>query len=215
LDLGCGPGVYTQRLCGLGHSCVGVDFSPASIEYAIAKAQEVGTAADRLKYVLSDIRDFQPEGLFDCVMMIFGEINVFTEDDAKRIFTLAYNSLKPGGLFVLEGHTWNAVVETGSSPTLWWHAAAGEGIMTDKAHLCLQENFWNEKLHTSTTRYYIIDGETSEVRLFSSSMTGYRDADYNNILEKTGFKKPVKLTTKKWPVGEPFEGQMMTLAALK
>ncbi|MFC2029058.1 class I SAM-dependent methyltransferase, partial [Chloroflexota bacterium] len=29
LDLGCGPGLYTHRLAQLGHSCVGLDFSPA------------------------------------------------------------------------------------------------------------------------------------------------------------------------------------------
>jgi 2-polyprenyl-3-methyl-5-hydroxy-6-metoxy-1,4-benzoquinol methylase len=29
LDLGCGPGLYTNRLARLGHSCVGIDFSPA------------------------------------------------------------------------------------------------------------------------------------------------------------------------------------------
>jgi predicted TPR repeat methyltransferase len=34
LDLGCGPGLYTQRLASLGHTCVGIDISPASIAYA-------------------------------------------------------------------------------------------------------------------------------------------------------------------------------------
>lgn len=215
LDLACGPGFYTQRLCGLGHACVGVDFSPASIEYALSKAKEMGTPDTRLRYILSDIRDYRPEGLFDCVMMIFGEINMFTEADARRIFALAYQALKPGGLFVLEGHTYVAVQETGANPGSWWHAAAGEGLMTDRAHICLQENHWDEKLSTCTNRYYIIDGETNEVRLFCSSMTAYRDADYNNILMEIGFKKPTRLTTKKWPVGAPFEGQMMTLAMLK
>lgn len=214
LDLGCGPGFYTQRLCALGHSCVGVDFSPASIEYAAGKAKEMQTPEEQMRYVLADIREYQPDGLFDCVMMIFGEINVFTAEDARRIFTLAYNALKPGGLFVLEGHTFAAVKETGSSPTLWWHAKEGEGVLAERPHLCLQENFWDEKNRIATTRYFIIDGENN-VERFSSSMTAYRDADYNNILEETGFKRPIKLSVKKWPVGDPFEGQMMTLAALK
>ena len=34
LDLGCGPGLYTSRLAALGHECVGIDYSPASIQYA-------------------------------------------------------------------------------------------------------------------------------------------------------------------------------------
>ncbi len=211
LDLGCGPGFYTQRLSGLGHTCVGVDFSPASIEYAALKAADQGTPQEALSYVLADIRDYKPDGAFDCVMMIFGEINVFTEEDARRIFKLSHQSLKPGGLFVLEGHTYNAVLETGNSPTLWWHSAEGEGLMTDKAHLCLQENFWDEKSRTATTRYYIIEGETAEVRLFCSSMTAYSDEDYARILSETGFQPPIKLSTDDWPVGAPFEDQMITL----
>lgn len=35
LDLACGPGFYTHRFTGLGHTCIGIDFGPASIEYAV------------------------------------------------------------------------------------------------------------------------------------------------------------------------------------
>ncbi|GAF81101.1 unnamed protein product, partial [marine sediment metagenome] len=38
LDLGCGPGFYSSRLAKLGHECVGIDYSPASIKYAIEQA---------------------------------------------------------------------------------------------------------------------------------------------------------------------------------
>jgi len=42
LDLGCGPGLYTNRLAKLGHHCVGIDFSPASIACAREQAEEAG-----------------------------------------------------------------------------------------------------------------------------------------------------------------------------
>ena len=53
LDLGCGPGLYTEQLARLGHECVGIDFGPASIEYAKEQA-----AANNLNidYRLADIR---------------------------------------------------------------------------------------------------------------------------------------------------------------
>jgi len=38
LDLGCGPGLYTSRLARLGHTCTGIDYSPASIDYAEKQA---------------------------------------------------------------------------------------------------------------------------------------------------------------------------------
>ena len=31
LDLGCGPGLYASRLAKMGHECIGIDYSPASI----------------------------------------------------------------------------------------------------------------------------------------------------------------------------------------
>jgi len=64
LDLGCGPGLYTNRLARLGHRCVGIDFSPASIAYAREQAEEAGLECT---YIHQDIRaaDYGKEkGLF-------------------------------------------------------------------------------------------------------------------------------------------------------
>lgn len=41
IDLGCGPGFYLQRLATVGYQCTGIDFSPASIEYARADRKSV------------------------------------------------------------------------------------------------------------------------------------------------------------------------------
>ncbi|BCG61136.1 class I SAM-dependent methyltransferase [Paenibacillus sp. URB8-2] len=38
LDLGCGPGLYAQRLAKLGYSVTDIDFSKLSIEYAKQQA---------------------------------------------------------------------------------------------------------------------------------------------------------------------------------
>ncbi|MBP0650213.1 methyltransferase domain-containing protein, partial [Mycobacterium tuberculosis] len=46
LDLGCGPGFYTHRLAARGHHCVGIDFGPAAIDYAVAHAVEDDLAID-------------------------------------------------------------------------------------------------------------------------------------------------------------------------
>lgn len=39
LDLGCGPGLYTERLYNKGYSVTGVDLSKRSIEYAKKQAK--------------------------------------------------------------------------------------------------------------------------------------------------------------------------------
>src|SRR5512137_2029703 len=53
LDLGCGPGLYSSRLAQRDHTCVGIDFGPASIAYAREIARKQQLACD---YRLEDIR---------------------------------------------------------------------------------------------------------------------------------------------------------------
>ena len=66
LDLGCGPGFYTARFAALGHSCVGIDFSPASIEFARAEATEKGL---RCEYQLKDMRGADFGSDFDLALV--------------------------------------------------------------------------------------------------------------------------------------------------
>jgi 2-polyprenyl-3-methyl-5-hydroxy-6-metoxy-1,4-benzoquinol methylase len=53
LDLGCGPGLYTSRLARAGHQCVGIDFGPASIQFAREQARNENLSCH---YQLGDIR---------------------------------------------------------------------------------------------------------------------------------------------------------------
>ncbi len=212
LDLACGPGFYTQILARLGHQCVGVDFSPASIDYARREAAREGLP---LEYVLSDIRQYDTGQTFDCVMFIFGEFNVFSVAEARAILTGAAKMLKPGGLFVLEGHRFEAVRDIGEAPSSWWTCRAGEGVLSDEPHLCLQENHWDPASATATTRYFILDAATSGLRMYRSSWTGYTLAQYETLLAEAGFQAPRLLTAAQWPVGGPFEGVMMTLVCQK
>ncbi len=57
LDLGCGPGLYTERLAERGCSCLGVDISPASIEHARQVADEGNLDCT---YVQADIFECRP-----------------------------------------------------------------------------------------------------------------------------------------------------------
>ncbi len=163
LDLACGPGFYTQRLAEMGHHCVGVDFSPASIEYA---RKQAGAKNLTIDYQLKDIREYDTERAFDCVMFIFGEFNVFKKEDARTIMKNCRKFLKPGGLLVIEGHYFEAVRDIGLAPASWWSCEENSGILSPNPHLCLQENFWDEQSSTATNRYYTIDDAGAEVRMY-------------------------------------------------
>jgi SAM-dependent methyltransferase len=183
LDLGCGPGLYTSQLAKLGHECVGVDFSPASIEYARENAQSANLPCT---YQLEDIREADYSSGHDLALFIFGEFNVFTPQDARQILQKALAAIRPGGSLLLEVHTFDVVHQIGLQLCSWY--STDSGLFSDLPHLCLQENFWDEGLSVATTRYFIVEAQTSRVVRYATSMQAYTQDQYRNLLEECGFQ---------------------------
>lgn len=182
LDLGCGPGLYTSRLAQLGHECVGVDFSPASIDYAREVAQKEHL---RCSYHLQDIRKAPLGSDYDLAMFIFGEFNVFKPEDARQILKKNRAAIRPGGSLLLEVHSFEAVQEIGLQPCSWY--STDSGLFSDQPHIYLQENFWEEEQSVATLRYFIVDGETGWVARYASSMQAYTQEQYLGMLAECGF----------------------------
>ncbi len=181
LDLGCGPGLYCSELAARGHSCRGIDFSPASIDYAVKNCPP------NCAYTLGDLRNTDFGAGFDLVMFIFGEFNVFKRSDAQTILYKAYAALRPGGTLVLEVSTEDAIYDTGHQPSVWYSSPSG--LFSPKPHLCLMETFWDDKLSAATERYLIVDTESGEVTHYSSSSQAYSDDDYRALLGEPGFRE--------------------------
>jgi SAM-dependent methyltransferase len=205
LDLACGPGLYTHLLARRGFKSMGVDFSPAAVAHARQRAAADGLPAE---YVEADIRLYRPDGLFDCVLFVFGEFNEFSPGDARLILEKARAALAPGGFLLLEEHTFEAVRESGQAPASWWPCPENEGLLADAPHLCLQENAWNPESGQATLSYFAIFPGSAEVRFFRSVQTGYPPARLGSLLVETGFQPPRRLKEREWPVGRPFEGLM-------
>jgi len=182
LDLGCGPGLYASRLARLGHSCVGVDFSPASIRHAREVAQAEGLDCT---YLEGDLRHIEPGEGFGCALLIYGEFNVFRREDARAILHQAHRALADGGALVLEPHTFAAVEKIGRRPSSWYSAESG--LFSAGPHIYLDEAFWDEDACVATERYYIIDAESGAVRRYASSMQAYTDDEYRTLLAECGF----------------------------
>jgi SAM-dependent methyltransferase len=181
LDLGCGPGLYTSRLARRGHRCVGLDFSPASIEYAKREAEREAQACD---YRLCDLRDGEFGSGFDLALLLFGELNAFRPTDATRLLSAAADALVHGGRLVLEVHD-EAFVEAAGSPAPSWHTAAS-GLFSDTPYLCLKESGWSVAEHASVERWIVIDAATAEVSVFASNLQAYAEQEYRDALRAAG-----------------------------
>ncbi len=183
LDLGCGPGLYTSRLARLGHECVGIDFGPASVEYARAEAEREGL---RCRYRLGDMRTTDYGGGYGLVIQVYGEINVFRPDNARIILRKCSESLAEDGTLLLEAHPFKAVESMGRAAPSWY--SAGRGLFSDEPHLYLEESFWNEERQARTTRYIVIAADSGEVTVFSDSMQAYTEDGYRALLGDCGFR---------------------------
>lgn len=182
LDLGCGPGFYAERLSRLGHQCIGIDFSPASIAYARERARE---SQRRCSYLEGDIRTAPYGEGFDLVLLIFGEFNVFTPSDARRILERAREALTEQGMLLLEVHTLSAVREIGERPPSWY--TADSGLFSDRPHLCLRESAWDQGQKAAIERYFVVDAETGVTTRHGASIQAYSDAEYRSLLHASGF----------------------------
>ena len=182
LDLGCGPGLYTSRLAKRGHDCAGIDYSPASIEYARNQGDAAGLSC---AYVCKDIRTAAYGNAFDLVLLISGELNVFSPKDAKTILNKAQEALVPGGILALEAHTFEAIQAIGMRPPFWYSSESG--LFSSDPHLCLQEQSWHGDTSASTVRYFVVDALTNDVRTYAQTFHAYGEDGYRTLLLEAGF----------------------------
>ena len=184
LDLGCGPGLYSERLARLGHAVRGIDFSPASIEYARETAARGGLTCT---FDLTDVRqaDYGPDGQFDLVMLLYGEFTVFRPADARTILRKARAALRPGGLLLLEPSE-AAAVKAGGKRQPEWSVENG-GLFSERPHMVLEETFWDEDSRVATHRYYVVDVATGTVEPYAASYQAYTDEALVALLEECGF----------------------------
>lgn len=183
LDLGCGPGLYASRLARLGHTCLGIDYSPASIAYAREEARRDALACT---YVLEDIRRADYGADQGAAMLLYGEFNIFRPEDIDAILHRAYDALAPGGLLILEVSTFDSMREHGLQGRSWY--ASSQGLWSASPHLVLQESFWDEATATATIRYYVLDAETAGVTLHAQTFQAYTEERYRDVLARHGFR---------------------------
>ena len=185
LDLGCGPGLYTSRLARLGHHCVGVDFSPASIAHAEAEARDAGLACT---YQLADLRsvDFERdfEHGFDAALLLFGEVNTFAPAELESLLGRVRGAVRDEGKLVLEPQSSEAVQATGEEPPVW--TAQGAGLFSDAPHLTLRESAWHPEQSATTERYFVY-GAAGTPRVYAQSTRAYSDAELEALLTTAGF----------------------------
>ena len=186
LDLACGPGLYTERLAALGHECLGIDFSPASIAHA---RRAIAGRLLACRYVEGDIRTTDYGRANDLCIFVHGEFNSLRPDDAALVLRRACASLAAEGQIVVEVHSFDAIQRIAEAPPRWYTAAAG--LFSDRPHLVLVETFWDAGEHAATERFFVVDLETGGVERHATTGKAYRDEEYRSLFSGAGFRDVV------------------------
>jgi SAM-dependent methyltransferase len=135
LDLGCGPGLYAERLAQAGFQVTGVDFSQNSIGYAMAQAQAKQLP---IQYLWQNYLELDVPAQFPAVMLIYGDYCPLSPAQRARLLANVRAALLPGGRFILDVTTPLCHQKYGLKNS--WYAA-GQGFWKPGPHLVLEQGF--------------------------------------------------------------------------
>ena len=156
IDLGCGPGLYANRLARTGADVTGVDFSPRSIEYAREQAERDGLAID---YRLGDYLVLEIEPGYDLATMIMCDYCALSPDQRSRLLRRVGDLLKPGGAFLFDVYslayfkTWEEMAAYG--------AGMMDGFWSTEPYFGFQNTFKYEAQNVVLEKYLIVERERS------------------------------------------------------
>lgn len=185
LDITCGPGLYATEFARRGVQVTGVDFGPASINYAIELAASMGVS-DRCQFILRDVRQAAfPEDAFDAAVFLYGQLAVFAVDEAKELLAKTARALKPGGTLCVELLNQDRVDKKDSK---WWFTD-DQGLWGNTPFLHLGERFWDSENALSIERFHILQLESGKLDLVTLCDQTYSTADMTDMMKEAGFSQ--------------------------
>jgi SAM-dependent methyltransferase len=100
LDLCCGPGRHSIEFARQGFFVTAVDRTSYLLDRARAHA---AAEAPSIEFVRADMREFLRSATFDLAVNLFTSFGYFEDpDDELRVLRNVRQSLRPGGIFVME-----------------------------------------------------------------------------------------------------------------
>lgn len=160
LDLGCGPGLYTERLAQKGHGVTGMDISAGSLDHARASAAEKGLD---VTYLEQDYLTLDHEEKYDLVMMIFMDFGVLRPDHQAALLGRVFRALKPGGSFIVD--MLNTNWRPGPPDLRSWDARE-KGFWRPHPYLALSRTFAYENRTVWLFQHLVADEQGTEIYRF-------------------------------------------------
>lgn len=153
LDLGCGPGLYAERLARAGYRVTGVDLSRRSIAHARDAAEQQGLVID---YHYENYLALDLSQQFDVAIMIYCDYGALSAADRRTLLDRTRAHLRPGGLLVLDVFSRRAF-DAFEEGRIWEDHPHG-GFWRPGPHLEVQRRLKYEDVAT-LEQIVIVDGD--------------------------------------------------------
>jgi ubiquinone/menaquinone biosynthesis C-methylase UbiE len=162
LDLGCGPGLYCERLARRGLEVVGIDFSPRSIEHAQQRARKQSLAID---YVVQDYTRLDRDAEFDAALLIYLDFGVLSNDDRDEVLRRVRRALRSGGAFVFDARAAPPSTEPDGAQS--WVVSPG-GFWKPGPYLELTQHYWYPDADAKVRQTVVVEanGKVSRYRIW-------------------------------------------------
>ncbi len=182
LDLGCGPGLYSERLAKKGHQMTGIDISKNSIDYAKTSAKKQNLKID---YRVGSYLDLElEEQKFDMILLIYTDFGVLNPSERKILLDKIHRALKPNGIFVFDVLS-DSELEQKISPKNW-ELCSDNGFWDAKPYLELSNSYLYEEQKVILYQNAIIT-EDEDVRIYRFWTGVFNDEKLSNLLQENGF----------------------------
>ncbi len=160
LDLGCGPGLYAEKLARMGHRVTGMDISSGSIRHA---QQSASANALDISYQHGDYLSLNDENRFDLVILIYTDLGVLLPADRARVIENVYRALKPGGTFIFDVLNVHRTNEKTTPKN--WEISEG-GFWRNHPYLALSESWLYPENHVILYQHIVSDKNGVDVYRF-------------------------------------------------
>jgi len=181
LDLGCGPGLYSERLTKKGHKVTGVDFSANSIKYAEAEAKKKMLDITYLNenYLNLDLE----ENTFDLVLLIFTDFGPLLPTEREQLLRVIRKVLKPGGLFIFDVLN-DMKMDEKTSQRNW--ETSDNGFWKNEPYIALSDSFIYIENKVILYQHIVLD-EQENISVYRFWTHFFSNQDLTKILHHSGF----------------------------
>jgi len=151
-DLGCGPGLYTERYANYGAKVSGLDFSANSIEYAKKSASDKNVT---VTYIVANyLSDPLPQDQ-DLITLIYCDLCPLSPGQRQTLFGKVRKSLRPDGLFVFDVASMKAF-EAKVESTTFGHEYM-DGFWSDRDYFAFHNAYRYKDQNISLDHFVIIE----------------------------------------------------------